>query len=165
MGKRGPIAKSNAQRRLEGNPSRRPMKEDSLQPAPGIPYCPDWLSPEAKEEWARVAPELGRLGLLTQLDMALLAGYCTSCALWRYAQEVLNTQGTTYVTVRGRLEVRPEVAIAKMAAEQMSSLAAEFGLTPASRARLGITTTHKDIDTEDIDPLEALLNDRNNGGN
>jgi phage terminase small subunit len=58
------------------------------------------------------------------------------------------------------LEIRPEVAIAKMAAEQMSSLAAEFGLTPASRARLGIATTHKDIDI-----MEALRNENNNGGN
>ena len=152
MGKREPIPKSNEQEILEGNPSKRPLDGESPQPAGDIPNCPDWLSPEAKQEWARVAPELTRLGLLTHLDMAMLAGYCVSCSWWRRSQEVLITQGSVYVTLKGKLEARPEVAITKMAAEQMNALASEFGLTPASRARLRLPQTN-----EEIDPMEALL--------
>lgn len=79
MGKRGPIPKSNEQRKLEGNPSKGPPQGQSPIPA-DLVDCPDWLSPEAKREWARVAPELSRLGLLTKLDMAMLAGFCVSCS-------------------------------------------------------------------------------------
>ena len=152
MGKRGPIPKSNKQEILEGNPSKRPLKGKPPQPKKGIPTCPDWLSPEAHQEWQRVAPELARLGLLNELDTALFAGYCTSYSLWHLTQEVLITQGSVYVTLKGKLEARPEVAIAKMAAEQMNALASEFGLTPASRLRMRLPQTN-----EEIDPMEALL--------
>ena len=159
MGKRGPIPKSNEQRKLEGNPSKRPMKGQSPQPDGDLPDCPDWLSPEAKQEWARVAPELGRLGLLTHLDMAMLAGFCVSCSWWRRSQEVLTTQGTIYVSVKGKLETRPEVMIAKIAGEQMNAFAAEFGLTPVSRARMKLYPGN-----EVIDPMEALLRGIEDGG-
>jgi P27 family predicted phage terminase small subunit len=158
MGKRGPIPKSDKRRILEGNPSKLPLKGE-FPWSMDIPDCPDWLSPEAKQEWARVAPELGRLGLLTHLDMAMLAGYCVSCSWWRRTQEVLITQGVVYVSVKGKLETRPEVMIAKIAGEQMNAFAAEFGLTPASRLRMRLPQSN-----EVIDPMEALLRGINDGG-
>jgi P27 family predicted phage terminase small subunit len=158
MGKRGPIPKSNKLRKLEGNPSKRPPQGQSPIPA-DLVDCPDWLSPEAKQEWARVAPELSRLGLLTKLDMAMLAGFCVSCSWWRRSQEVLITQGTIYVSVKGKLETRPEVMIAKIAGEQMNAFAAEFGLTPVSRARMKLSPGN-----EVIDPMEALLRGIDGGG-
>lgn len=159
MGKRGPIPKTDKERILEGNLSGRPMTGESPKPR-GLPTCPSWLSPEAKHEWRRVAPEMARLGLLTKVDRAQFAGYCTSCAWWRRVQEVLITQGSVYVTPKGKIETRPEVAIAKMAAEQMNAFAAEFGLTPASRARMRIPQSD-----EEIDPMEELLREVEKGGN
>jgi P27 family predicted phage terminase small subunit len=50
---------------------------------------PDFLSAYARDEWRRVAPELHRLGLVTTLDVALLAVYCTAYARWRTAEELL----------------------------------------------------------------------------
>jgi P27 family predicted phage terminase small subunit len=160
MGKRGPIPKSDKERRLEGNPSKRPMKGESPRPR-GLPTCPSWLSPEAKQEWRWVAPELARLGLLTKLDRALLAGYCTSCGRWRQAQEAINTHGSVYVTPKGKIVPRPEVTIAKMAEEQMNILAAEFGLSPTSRARLRLPQSQK----EEISLLEEMLRENEKGGN
>ncbi len=152
MGRRGPIPKTDKERILDGNPSKRPMKGQSPQPRGDTPICPEWLSPEAKSEWERVAPELIRLGLLTNLDMITFAGYCVSCSRWRRAQEVLISQGTVYVTLKGKIETRPEVMIAKIAGEQMNAFAAEFGLTPASRLRMRLPQSD-----EVNDPLEALL--------
>lgn len=40
---------------LRGNPGKRPLNNDPHVPA-GIPKCPDWLTPVAKAEWARVVP-------------------------------------------------------------------------------------------------------------
>jgi len=42
--------------------------------------------------------------------------------------------------------------IAKIAGEQMNAFAVEFGLTPASRARMKLSPVN-----EVIDPMEALL--------
>ncbi|MBI2855089.1 MAG: phage terminase small subunit P27 family [Chloroflexi bacterium] len=151
MGKRGPAPKPDRIRVLEGNPSKRPLRGDSPRPK-GIPTCPSWLSPEAKQEWRRVAPELARLGLLTRLDRTALACYCTCYSWWRSAQETICSQGALYVTSKGQLRTRPEVEIAKQAAESMRDFAAEFGLTPTSRSRLLIPPSE-----EEIDPIEEML--------
>lgn len=152
MGKRGPIAKSDEQEILEGNPSKRPLKGKSPQPDKGIPNCPSWLSDEAKQEWKRVTPELIKLGLLTNLDRNILAGYCNSYALWQQAQECIFKQGAVYVTAKGKLQPRPEIDIAKTAGEMMNNFAAELGLTLTSRARMRLLTPD-----EDIDLMEELL--------
>ena len=79
-GTRGPIAKPVELKLLEGNQGKRRL--DKRPPGPGrrIPRRPSWLSPEAREEWRRLAPELTRLGLLTLLDRAALTIYCDACA-------------------------------------------------------------------------------------
>jgi phage terminase small subunit len=46
------------------------------KPAPALPEPPEFLSPGAKQEWNRVAPELHKLGLLSQIDVAALSCYC-----------------------------------------------------------------------------------------
>ena len=152
MGKRGPIPKTDEQEILEGNPSKRPLRGKSPQPGNGLPTCPSWLSVEAKRERKRVIPELSRLGLLSKLDRNILAGYCISYALWQRSQEYLFKQGAVYVTTNGKLQPRPEVAVAKDAGEMMNNFAAELGLTPTSRARMRLPKPD-----EEIDPMEALL--------
>jgi P27 family predicted phage terminase small subunit len=152
MGKRGPIPKSDEQRILEGNPSKRPLRGKTPKPPRNVPTCPTWLSPPAKREWKRVTPELARLGILSRLDRNILAGYCSSCALWQQAQEVLSKQGTVYVSTKGKLETRPEVEIAKTVGEMMQGFAEELGLTPTSRARMNLTPENKELD-----PIEEIL--------
>jgi P27 family predicted phage terminase small subunit len=154
MGKRGPIPKSNEQEILEGNPSKRPLRGESPKPKGDTPTCPSWLSPLAKQEWKRITPELAQLGLLSSLDRNILAGYCNAFALWQEAQECLSKQGTVYVTTKGKLEPRPEIAIVKTAGEMMNAFAAELGLTPSSRARMNLPKPN-----EEIDPMEELLRD------
>ncbi len=161
MGRRGPIPKSNELKMLEGNPSKRPLKGDQPQPSAAADSCPSWLAPAARDEWQRLAPELIKLGILTEADQAMFAAYCTACAVWRRAQEVISKQGPVYVTGKGKLLPRPEVALAHSAAEQMRVLGAEFGLTPASRARLQLPPPRSPED----DVIEQIINDnwRRNG--
>jgi hypothetical protein len=61
---------------IKGNPGKRPLPKDEPQPDPAIPEKPDYLDAEASKEWDRIVPELERLGLLTQLDRAMLVSYC-----------------------------------------------------------------------------------------
>lgn len=140
----GPPKKPTALRILEGNPSKRPLPKNEPKPDPSLPECPDWLLDDAKQEWARVAPELNRLGLLTMVDRTALAAYCQSYAKWKQAEEFIKKHGTVYRMVKvdndGRKYVysqqHAEVGIANQCLKQIRAFCAEFGLTPASRARL-----------------------------
>ncbi len=152
MKRRVPIARPARERVLKGNPSKKPTREPPAPSKEDVPSCPAWLSAEVKEEWNRVALELARRGLLTKLDSTALACYCVSCARWRKANEIIRTQGEVYVTPKGYLQPRPEVAIARMAAEMMRTLAVEFGMTPVSRARIGVAPAG-----EDNDPMAVSL--------
>jgi P27 family predicted phage terminase small subunit len=138
MPRDGRIPKSAALRALEGNPGHRPLNVSIPKPAPMPPECPRWLDKEAKKEWKRVAPELERLGLLTHVDMAALAGYCQSYSEWQRMSVVVAEQGATFTTPTGQIRGRPEVAMARKALADVRAFCVEFGLTPSARARMTI---------------------------
>lgn len=139
----GPPPKPTRLRVLEGNPSKRPLPKNEPKPEPTAPKCPHWLHKYAKQEWKRIAPQLERLGLLTQIDMVALAGYCESWAQYREAIEYIHKHGPVY-PIRddeGRikyLQQVPQVAIANNSLKHIRAFCAEFGLTPSSRARIQV---------------------------
>jgi phage terminase small subunit len=68
---------------LTGNPGKRPLNNNEPHPEVAIPDCPLELGPVAKQEWDRMAAQLGPLRMITQLDRAALASYCAAYALGR----------------------------------------------------------------------------------
>ena len=104
----------------------------------GAPKPPAFLLPAARREWKRVAAELEQLGLLTQVDMAALAGYCQSYARWAEAERALRVHGLVMETPSGYAQQRPEVSISQKERQLMRAFAAEFGLSPSSRGRLSV---------------------------
>ena len=80
---------------LEGDrgKGRRPINKDEPTPPQNNIKCPDWLMPEAKKEWKRLAPSLIAMGILTDHDMEAFAGYCQAYARWREAEEFLSQHG------------------------------------------------------------------------
>ena len=148
MGRRGPAPKPRHLKMLEGNPGKRPLNRASPRPRPSRVSCPEWLSPEAKVEWKRLAPELQRLGLLTPLDRAAFACYCQTYAHWQQCQRVVVREGPLYLTANGRLRERPEVDMARKYSQFVRAFAVEFGLTPSSRNRLSIDEPPADEDGE-----------------
>lgn len=85
---RGRRPKPTALKKLEGNPGKRPLNE--LEPVPPVASlrCPNYLLPEARKEWRRLAPILMNLGLLTAADAVPFAGYCQAYARWREAEDL-----------------------------------------------------------------------------
>src|SRR3970040_1699024 len=113
MGRRGPPPKPERLKVLAGNPGKRPLKKTRSKLDGKGPSCPEWLSPEAKVEWRRLAPELVRRGLLTPLDRAAFAGYCQSYAHWQQCQRVVVREGPLYMAASGRLRGGPGVDMAQ----------------------------------------------------
>ena len=94
------------------------------------------------------------MGILTDHDLEAFAGYCQAYARWREAEEFLSQHGTIFKTPSGYVQQVPQVSIAMQNLKIMQSFCAEFGLTPASRARLYANTGDKS-DTDD--PMENVL--------
>jgi len=112
------------------------MPKNEPSPTLCIPTRPKWLLPEAKREWNRVAPELYRLGLLTAVDRAELAGYCQCWAMYVDAVRDIQEHGTTFQTETGYQGPRPSVAIMVKMLDKVLAFSSRFGFSPADRARI-----------------------------
>lgn len=159
MAVRGRKPLPTALKDLEGDRghNRRPLNRQEPTPSSDGVKCPIWLETEAKKEWKRLAPSLLAMGVLTNHDLSAFAGYCQAYARWREAEEFLSKHGTTFETPNGYVQQVPQVSIAAQSLKIMQSFCAEFGLTPASRARL-YANTGDNKGSED--PMEDVLQGR-----
>jgi P27 family predicted phage terminase small subunit len=86
--------------------------------------------------------------------MASLAAYCQAYSRWVAAEKAIAEHGLTFVTEKGMVRQRPEVAIAKESMRLIREFATEFGLSPSSRSRLHIKPP------EESDELDELASRR-----
>ena len=155
MAVRGRKPKPTALKKLEGNPGKRPLNEHEPLPPKGTIRCPTWLEAEAKKEWRRLAPSLEAMGVLTMADITAFSGYCQAYARWKEAEEFITQHGSIFQTPSGYVQQVPQVSIAQQNLKIMQSFCSEFGLTPATRARI-IAAGGKDEIASD-DPMEKIL--------
>lgn len=113
-----------------GADSQRP------RPAHSIPTCPAHLSPTAKAEWKRLAQEMHRLGIISQLDRAALAAYCQAYGRWVEAERKLKETPTLIKLPSGYIQPSPWLGIANKSQELMHKFLGELGLSPVSRSRV-----------------------------
>ena len=162
MATRGRKPTPTAIKLLEGNPGKRPLNANEPKPEKKAPSCPKWLEPEAKKEWRRLAKKMELMGVLTEVDMAAFAGYCQAYARWKEAEAFITQHGSIFQTPAGYVQQVPQVSIAQQNLKIMQSFCSEFGLTPATRARI-IAAGGGSDDTFSDDPMEKLLKGGWNG--
>lgn len=112
---------------------QRRMAGHYTGPSPG---CPAWLDEVAKEEWVRIAPELDRMGTLTPVDSMLLASYCRAYSQWVKAEMIVEQEGLIVTGSTGNPILHPAARHAARLLQELRKAAAEFGFSPASRARV-----------------------------
>lgn len=153
---RGRPPKPTAIKILEGDrgKGRRPINRNEPIPEADNVVCPDWLLPYAKEEWKRLAPSMKAMNILTDHDIQAFAGYCQAYARWREAEEYIAENGMIFKTPSGYIQQVPQVSISMQNLKMMQSFCAEFGLTPASRARIYANNEKGDAEK---DPMESVL--------
>ncbi len=129
---------------LEGNPGKRKLVSidgGAGAPAPPRskkrrkPNAPSDLSEDAAREWRRVVPLLDERGLVEHLDVAALRVYCEAVALHVAASRIVATKGPLVEGQKGNAVRNPAIMIQRQAAADIARGAAQFGLTPADRAR------------------------------
>jgi P27 family predicted phage terminase small subunit len=101
-----------------------------------MPTCPAHLSPTGKAEWKRLAHEMHRLGIISQLDRAALAAYCQAYGRWVEAERKLQETPTLIKLPSGYIQLSPCLAICNKAQELMHKYMSDLGLSPVSRARV-----------------------------
>ncbi|MEI4234996.1 P27 family phage terminase small subunit [Roseovarius sp. D22-M7] len=99
---------------------------DALTKAPPVPRH---LAPHAKAEWRRIMPQLIDRRIITKADLAGVESYCTFAGIVRQIEEERAAAG-------GAIDVKM-FGVLNRAAQTARQLAAEYGLTPTSRARIG----------------------------
>jgi len=166
MGERGPKPMPAQLHVLHGDASKfgkgklAALLDEAVRPPVEIPDAPLELGRDARAEWNRIAPHLAKLGLISQIDRAALAGYCVAWGdfVWaeRRIQELNNgtpkakgTKGARYPDAdktgeRGRVWDTPSgykqmsvpLQIRNRALEMLSRYLNEFGMSPAARSRV-----------------------------
>ena len=118
----------------------------------GPAECPEFLEGEAREFWDREAPRAERLGTLDAALQPLFAGLAQQWAIYVEATDYLALNGPIAEGPRGP-RVHPYVRIEETSARRVLSGLKTFGLTPASRARLGLPASAK---PEAANPWKAI---------
>lgn len=152
MGRRGPVPTPTTLKLLNGNPGRRPLNDREPQFTPAGVKPPAWLTRRAKVEWKRVAPELQAMGMLTTVDQAALASFCTAVSDVEEYTRLINREGrmvriplvkrngdpVTDAAGNVMFVSKPHPALKWLAEahRQVRAFAAEFGFSPAQRSRV-----------------------------
>ena len=158
MGQRGPKTLPANVHALRNNPSKKNLGvllDETVRPKVEIPVMPPHLAEEAKREWRRITRHLEVLGLISQIDRAALAAYCTAWGDYVWAElriEALNSaqtvgertiaadatgeRGRIWDTPSGYKQISVPMQIRNRALEMMGKFLAEFGMSPAARSRV-----------------------------
>jgi P27 family predicted phage terminase small subunit len=135
---KGRKPKPGAIKELHGTDRKDRQRGDEPKPAAALPEAPTHLSVVARAEWDRIAPELLALGLLSKLDRAALAAYCTAWGRWVEAENIVREHGPI-INNNGQAALSPYLAVADRAMKQLREFLVEFGLSPSSRTRVAPT--------------------------
>jgi P27 family predicted phage terminase small subunit len=116
---------------------------------------PSGLTKEQKVVWARLSRHLSKVGLLTSVDVDIMERYAVAYVRWKQCEQFIGTHGIKYPIKNKKGETTsigqfPEVSEARSLAKALLEMAREFGLTPAARARIGITLVQNGREVKDV---------------
>lgn len=141
MRKRGPAPKPTAVRLLEGNPGRLKINENEPKPRSYETYePPSDLSEDGVIIWKHLSKELGRMGLLTIIDLEPFHRYVKLLCEYREVDRLI--QGKYMLPVRredGSIKFmmqNPMLSIRNKMVAELNRAEQQFGMTPSARARM-----------------------------
>ena len=118
--------------------THRPPRDQEPTPPERMPPCPKHLDHGARKEWRRAGKVLQSAGLMTDLDMAVFAGYCQFYSEWAAATVEVQVKGLVYKKPDGSPGLNPHLRIGREAYDRMMKAAVLIGGSPASRVGLKV---------------------------
>lgn len=141
---------------LDGNPGKRPIKQEP-KISNKTPKMPPHLNEEAKKEWKRVIKILGPSKILSEADGTILGMYCESYARWCEAAEEVKKIGLIVKSPNGWPMRSPYLDIVDREKKNMMQYLSSLGMTPTSRAGLGnIVEQPEDTYKKNLDKRQKL---------
>lgn len=142
--------KPTAVKKLAGTLRADRVNVGEPQPSAASTRCPRNLPESAKGWWRRVVPQLGELGLFTELDIPAGRDLVTIIARLEQCERLIEERGILVEGRRGGLVRNPAIAAANQYRAALQKWASKFGMTPADRAIL-------DVGSEDEEPSLAEI--------
>ena len=138
--------------------------ENEPTPENKIPQIPDFIKEDdiAVKEWNNITKELDAVGLLNDLDHALIEAWVLCYSRWVQAEKKLLEKGTLYKTGEkvttvnkrngdvvetrsgGNVITSPYMWIVNKSLEQLKKIASEMGMTPSARSRISVKPKGKE---------------------
>lgn len=140
---RGPAPTPSEILNARGSWRAETRKDEPALPVKAPP-CPPWLKGEGKKEWGRVTKLLVAMGVVAEIDRALLAFYCEAWAEFIEAADYIEENGHTVTLESGYVAIHPMVGVKNSAFERCVKIAAQFGFSPSARTRLRATAKRKE---------------------
>jgi P27 family predicted phage terminase small subunit len=100
------------------------------------PPAPKWMNDDARAEWKRIMPRLIAERIVTKADLTGVENYCVAVGRIREVERLFAAGGLD----------KTLFGIQNRAMQTARQLAAEYGLSPVSRARVGAAGTDDDYD-------------------
>ena len=127
----GPAPKPLEIRQAEGTMHKAQTKSPIRPTHIDGPEPPDFLDEESRQIYHQVAGELDRLGMLTELDVPLLAAYAFGVRAMIGSIRILEADGP----MRANRQ-HPAWNIFRESSTLMMRAAQQFGLSPSARSRI-----------------------------
>ncbi len=141
MKRPGPPPKPTQLKIIRGNPGGRDLNEQEPHPDRlDKAQAPDYLCEAAAKKWHQMVEVLSRNNVFTEMDVDLLAIYCEAHAIHLEASEKLRAGDATTTGQSGYQAQSPWVTIRDRAWKTKQSIMAEFGMSPAARTRINVST-------------------------
>jgi len=163
---RGRLPKPVAERKLDGNPGRRPLPKEP-EYRPGIPERPSRMSGLACRIWDELVQEIAPSSILRRVDRRALWQLAEDEALiaeayagiWKMTRALKRKSkeekqplpaGALFALI-GMKQGRLAVAAIRDIAARVIIERREFGLTPSSRARIPAGDKMRDAEPDTLD--------------
>jgi P27 family predicted phage terminase small subunit len=120
------------------------MNPDAPKPSATLPDAPEWLSGRGAQIFEQLVAIIGPMGIGSSSDAAMLALAASRLEEVEICTAIIEDLGRTYTTTTQTGDTmhrsRPEVAQRSEAMRHAQSLLAEFGLSPAARSKVSVST-------------------------
>ena len=110
-----------------------------------MPKKPENLDGIASKIWDETAEMLFPLGLLTELDGALLKNYCILASQFEQTAVILTQTNPISIGQKNRIIVNPALIAAGNLHDRLIKILAQFGMTPSSRTRISVSVPVKTV--------------------
>lgn len=114
----------------------KPALAPDRAPLTKAPPAPKWMTDEARSEWKRIMPRLIEDRIITKADLTGIENYCVAVGRVREIEALFRVSGLDKVLF----------GMQNRAMQTARQLAAEYGLSPVSRARVGSAAAEDDGD-------------------